>query len=232
MKNGNQNFKADLHIHTYHSKDSLSKPGEILAAAAEKGLSAVAITDHDEIAGALETRERAAEKGIPLQVIVGEEVTSDEGDILVYFLKRKIKPAPLNAVLKEAQKQRAVCCAAHPYDFARHGINLPALAPAVLSKINAIEAFNARVSLPSHNAAALSFAKIHEKAILAGSDAHHPSETGAAFVGFEGVKELDARSLLFAPRRIGGSISPAFVHAFSRYAFLKKKAASLLKAQR
>ena len=225
-------FKADLHIHTHHSKDSLSKPGEILAAAVKKGLSAVAITDHDGIAGALETRELAAEKGIPLQVIVGEEVATGSGDLLLYFLKRKINPAPLDAVLKESQKQGAVCCAAHPYDFARRGINLDGLAPAALSRIGAIEAFNARASLPSHNAAALSFAKIHGKAILAGSDAHHPSEIGAAFVEFGGIKKLDAHSLLFAPRSIDGSLSPAYVHAFSRYAFLKKKAASLLRAQR
>lgn len=223
MKKPLSSFKADLHIHTHRSLDSLSKPSEILAAAAAKGLSAIAITDHNEIDGAFETKELAEEKNMQMQVIIGEEVSTDKGDLLVYFLKRKIPRGILSDVLKEAKKQGAVCSAAHPYDFIRHGINLETLSPATLSKIGAIEAFNARITVPSHNAKALSFAFLHRKPVLAGSDAHHPSEVGAAYVKFEGVKQLTVKNILSAPRTLSGNLSPKYVHAYSRYAVLHRR---------
>jgi len=217
-------FRADLHLHTSHSKDSLSSPREVLVAAVKKGLGAVAITDHDEISGALEAAKIARKEGLSLQVIVGEEVGTDEGDLLVYFAKKRIAPAPLAAVLAEVKRQGAICCAAHPFDFARHGINLAKLPARELSGIHAIEALNARASVASQNSSAEKFAQENGKPILAGSDAHHPSEVGAACVEFEGIKKLDARSLLSAPRKLRGSVSPAYVHLFSRYAAISKKA--------
>ncbi len=221
-------FRADLHAHTCHSKDSLAAPSELLAAAVKKGLHAIAITDHDEIKGALEAQRIAKERGLKLQVIVGEEVSTDKGDLLVYFLKKRIAPDSLSRVLLEVKKQGAICCAAHPYDFARHGIAVEKLPAKELSAIDAVEAFNARITSSSFNSRALSFAQSHGKPVFAGSDAHHPFEVGAAYAEFEGIRKLDARSLLSAPRKSCGSVTPAYVHLFSRYAVLKKKAAGLL----
>lgn len=226
MKN-NAVFRADLHMHTLHSKDSLSKPEDILARAIKAGLHAIAITDHDEIDGAFETAGLAKGKRLPLQVIIGEEVGTDEGDLLVYFLKKRIAPGKLATALAEVKRQGAVCCAAHPYDFARHGIALEKLPAHLIGKINAIEAFNARVSMQSQNARAADFAHSHSKPVLAGSDAHHPSEVGAAYVEFRGIKKLDARSLLSAPRKLCGKVSPAYAHFFSRYAVFRKKAGKI-----
>ncbi|MEM2137542.1 MAG: PHP domain-containing protein [Candidatus Anstonellaceae archaeon] len=222
-------FRADFHMHTHYSIDSLSKPKDVLDAAVKRGLSAIAITDHDEISGAFEARTIAAEEQLPLQVVVGEEVSTDEGDLLTYFLKRRIKPGPLAEALAEVKKQGAICSAAHPYDFIRHGIKIEQLAPSLLAKIDAIEAFNARITVPSHNARALAFAVSHGKPVLAGSDAHHPSEVGAAFVEFSGIKKLDANNILSAQRTLSGNLSPKYVHAFSRYAVLRKKLFRLAK---
>ncbi|MFA4982694.1 MAG: PHP domain-containing protein [Candidatus Micrarchaeia archaeon] len=216
-------FKADLHIHTHFSKDSLSEPRAILRAAVNRGLSAVAITDHNEIKGAFSAAHIAREEEIPLQVIIGEEVMCDEGDLLVYFLKRKISPGPLGQVLKEVKRQGAVCCAAHPYDFGRHAIDLSKVPEKSLGAIGAIEVFNARVPQKSMNGRALSFAIAHGKAELAGSDAHHPSEVGAAYAEFPGITYLGAKSLISAPRKIGGSRSTPLVRFYSRYAALKKR---------
>lgn len=216
-------FRADLHLHTRHSTDSLATPQSVLEAAAKKGLCAIAVTDHNEISGALEAKRIAARKKLRLQVIVGEEVMADEGDLLVYFVKRRIKPGPLAGVLAEVKRQGAICCAAHPYDFTRSGIKLESLPAKTLAGIHAIEAFNARVSVQSHNAAALEFAKQNGKAQLAGSDAHHPSEVGAAHVDFLGVGRLTRQNILSARRKIAGHLSPKYVHAYSRYAVLKRR---------
>ena len=221
-------FKADFHTHTRYSADSLSRVEDVLSAALARGLSAIAITDHDGIEGALEAKEIARAHGLPLQVIVGEEVRTDAGDLLVYFVKKRIAPGKLSDVLAEVERQRAVCSAAHPYDAARHGIGLQELAPDLLKMIDAVEVFNARVPLAAQNARAMAFALKNRKTLLAGSDAHHPSEVGAAYVEFYGVDVLDADALLHAHRKIGGESSSPFVRFYSRYAVLRKKLAWLV----
>lgn len=216
-------FTADLHIHTKHSFDSLSEPKDVIAAAVRKGLSAIAITDHNEIAGALEAQTLAKEMGAPLQVIAGEEVATERGDLLVYFVKSRIMPGKLSAVLSEAEGQGAVCCAAHPYDFARHGIALEKIPESDLSRIGAIEAMNARTALASQNRQALLFASERGKPVLASSDAHHPSEVGACFTEFSGVKRLTAESLLSSERKLAGKPSSPLVRLYSRYAAMRKR---------
>jgi predicted metal-dependent phosphoesterase TrpH len=216
-------YLADLHIHTRHSFDSLSSPERIIRAAEARGLSAIAITDHNSIAGALETKKLAESLGSKVQVIIGEEVSTDKGDLLVYFLRERIAPGKLSRVLDDAESQGAACSAAHPFDFARHGIGLAALENGLLARIGAVEAFNARVPLAAHNQKALEFSNKAKKAVLAGSDAHHESEIGAAFAEFEGITALDAKSLLSAKRSLRGRISSPLVKFYSRYAALNRK---------
>ena len=223
-------IRADLHTHTRFSKDSLSNIDAVLDAAVARGLGAIAVTDHDSIRGALAAQERANERGLALQVIVGEEVSTNEGDLLAYFVKRRIAPGPLEEVLAEAERQKTVCASAHPYDFARHGIALEKLPARLLAKMDCIEAFNARVPLATMNAGAMKFALAHKKAILAGSDAHHPSEIGGAYVEFAGVEKLDAAAFLHARRVIGGSRASPLVRFYSRYAILRKKIGKLFAA--
>jgi len=79
------------------------------------------------------------------------------------------------------------------------------------------------------NADAMKFALAHNKAILAGSDAHHPSEIGGAYVEFSGLDALDAAALLHAHRVIGGKRAPPFVRFYSRYAVLRKKLGKLFR---
>jgi predicted metal-dependent phosphoesterase TrpH len=216
-------FLADLHTHTKYSHDSLSEPKDLLEAAVRKGLSAVAITDHNEINGALEAKKIAAEMKLPIQVIVGEEVYTDKGDLLVYFLKEKIAPGSLASALSEAKRQNAVCSMAHPFDFARKGMMTQKPSEGLVDKIAAVEVLNARVFLESENRSALDFATLRRKVFLAGSDSHHPSEVGAAYVEYEGVRALDARTLLFAKHAICGKRSSPLVRFHSRYAKLRKK---------
>ena len=221
-------FSADLHMHTCHSTDSLSSLEQVLDAAVERGLSAIAITDHNEISGAIEAQKIAREMKLPLQVIVGEEVGCPEGDLLVYFLRKRIPKCTLAEALEEVRKQKAVCCMAHPYDTRRMGMMARGLPEGMLAGIDAIEAFNAR-STGAHNAGAAGLAARLGKPALAGSDAHHASEAGAAFVEFSGVKKLDAKSLLSAKRKIRGRLSPQHVRFYSRYAVLRNRILASIK---
>ena len=78
---------VDLHMHTDHSPDCATSVDTLLETAKRVGLGAIAITDHNEVSGALEARERA--DGI--KVIVAEEVkTADQGEVIGLFIEEKI----------------------------------------------------------------------------------------------------------------------------------------------
>lgn len=77
---------ADLHVHTTHSDGSCS-PGEVVRAAAGRGLSALAITDHDTVSALAVARPEADRLGVEL--VNGVELTAEregrEIHLLGYF---------------------------------------------------------------------------------------------------------------------------------------------------
>ena len=83
MKRGNEVKKADLHIHTTAS-DGLLSPAEVVQMAKQAGLAAIAITDHDTVAGITEAQEWAQK--IQLEVVPGVEISTVEGQQEVHVL--------------------------------------------------------------------------------------------------------------------------------------------------
>src|SRR5436190_24395428 len=65
--------QADLHVHTTCS-DGTYAPAQIIELARRCGLVAVAITDHDTLAGVVPARQAA---GNQLEVIAGVEITAE-----------------------------------------------------------------------------------------------------------------------------------------------------------
>ena len=78
-------LRVELHSHTYWSPDCGVKPDTLLRNAQRKGLGAIAITDHNQIGGAFEARDL----GI-FAVIVGEEIKTNQGECLAYFVEEYI----------------------------------------------------------------------------------------------------------------------------------------------
>ena len=105
---------ADLHIHT-HFSDGADSPAQMVEHARMRGLSVIAITDHDRIDGALiAVRHAAWNPGV--EVIVGEEVSSRSGHILGLFLKTKVRPGMSAAdTVAAIHDQGGLAIAAHPY---------------------------------------------------------------------------------------------------------------------
>ena len=95
---------VDLHTHSKASDGSMS-PAELVGHAADRGLSAIAITDHDTIDGVSEAVEEGIRRGI--EVIPGLEISVDfepEMHILGYFFNNgchAIEPA-----LEELHRKR------------------------------------------------------------------------------------------------------------------------------
>jgi predicted metal-dependent phosphoesterase TrpH len=95
---------VDLHLHTTFS-DGTYSPAEIVDLARRSGLSAIAITDHDTLAGIAPTRLLA---GTALEVVSGVEITTEfhgrELHLLGYYFDAD--NSPLRLALAHLQAQR------------------------------------------------------------------------------------------------------------------------------
>ena len=74
---------ADLHIHTKFS-DGTFTPERVVHQAREKGLSCIAITDHDEVKGCAPAK-KEAEK-FDIEVIPGVELSAEIGNYEIHIL--------------------------------------------------------------------------------------------------------------------------------------------------
>ena len=170
---------VDLHCHTRASFDSLANPDAVVRAAASRGLTHLAITDHDRIDAALAARDAAPDG---LFVIVGEEIKSVDGDMIALFLRDVVQPG-LSALetIAAIREQGGLVGIPHPFDarrgFGRHGTDLESIA----DKIDWVEAYNARVLGGSANEKAALFALGHNLPGVAASDSHTVLEVGVAY---------------------------------------------------
>ena len=178
---------VDLHCHTSASFDSLSRPQAVLRAAAERGLTHLAITDHDRIDAALAARDVAPDG---LTVIVGQEVKTQTGDLIALYIEKPI-PAGLPSFEAAATIRDAggLVGLAHPFDRFRAGAGrrgweaeLEQLTPL----LDFVEAWNARLFVGNGNAVAAEFAVAHGLPGVAVSDAHTILEVGVAYTVLDG----------------------------------------------
>ncbi len=183
---------VDLHMHTDHSHDCATPVEALLASARDKNLGAIAVTDHNEVSGALEAAAKAAEFGV--KVIVGEEVmTANQGEVIGLFLTERIpKGVTLQEAIAEIKRQGGLVYVPHPFDRL-HSIPDYEHLLAVLDDIDAIEVFNPRVALPAFNEEAVRFARKYAVVGGAGSDSHVAQGLGNVRIrmrDFDGPEEF------------------------------------------
>jgi hypothetical protein len=183
---------VDIHMHTDHSSDCVTPVEVLLATAAERGLGAIAVTDHNEISGAHEAREKAAEFGV--KVIVGEEVkTKDQGEVIGLFIEEKIpRGMSLEETIAEIKGQGGLVYVPHPFDRL-HSVPDYEHLLAVVGDVDAIEIFNPRIAIPAWNEEAVRFAGKYRIPGGAGSDAHVAQGLGSVRIrmrDFDGPEEF------------------------------------------
>ena len=212
-------FKVEFHCHTVASKDSLTRPRDLVDTCRRKGIDRVVITDHNTIGGAL-----AAQSLDPQLVIVGEEIMTTRGEILAAFVNEEI-PKGLSPAetIQRLKDQGAFISVSHPFDEWREGGWQEADLLEILSQVDAIEVYNSRCMLPRFNRAARQFAEKHNIAGTVGSDAHAAFELGRSLMlldPFEGPVEMREVIRTGVPRV---RWSPPWFHLTSRYASIRKK---------
>ena len=181
---------VDLHMHTDHSPDCATPVGTLLDTAKRVGLGAIAITDHNEISGALEARERA--DGI--KVIVAEEVkTADQGEVIGLFIEEKIpRGMTLQETIAQIRRQGGLVYVPHPFDR-MHAVPDYEHLLDVVGDIDAIEVFNPRVAFSAFNEEAARFAAKYRIVAGAGSDSHVVQGLGSVKIkmrDFDGPEEF------------------------------------------
>jgi predicted metal-dependent phosphoesterase TrpH len=174
---------VDLHCHTKASFDCLSAPGALVRAAADRGLTHLAITDHDRIDGALEARELAP---ADLTVLIGEEVKTRDGDLICVFLHEAIPPGlSADETIAAAREQGALVGIPHPFDRFRGSLLREAEMERLGGAVDWVETHNARV-VGRGNEEADAFARVHGLPGVAVSDAHSILEVGVAYTALDG----------------------------------------------
>jgi predicted metal-dependent phosphoesterase TrpH len=160
---------CDLHMHTSWSHDCAVEVDELLEAAREQGLGAIAVTDHNVFGGAQEALARATD----LVVIPGEEVKTDaQGEVIGLFLSQEIEAGmPFADTLAAIREQGGLVYLPHPFDR-MHSIPDPATLHRHLGEIDVFEVYNARLLFEGYNDEALRFARKYGLTMGAGSDAH------------------------------------------------------------
>ncbi len=166
-------MKIDMHIHSIYSPDGNVPVKTLLKIAKKIGLDAIAITDHNEIRGALK-----AKKLRMIPVIVGVEVSTSSGHVLGYDIDC---PIPRNLSVEDTIEKIHDCggfaVAAHPYRFWSGIGEKEVMKNAKI--FDAIEVLNGRCKKSSNKKAIQLAEKLH-KGFTAGSDAHFPHEIGKA----------------------------------------------------
>jgi predicted metal-dependent phosphoesterase TrpH len=191
-----QLIDVDLHMHTDHSGDCATPVEVLLATAREQGLGAIAVTDHNEISGALQAREQAEESSAhpPVKVIVAEEVkTAEQGEVIGLFIEEKIpRGLTLAETVAEIKRQGGLVYVPHPFDR-MHAVPDYEHLLTIIDEVDAIEVFNPRVAIGAFNEEAARFAAKYRIVAGAGSDSHVAQGLGSVRIrmrDFDGPQEF------------------------------------------
>ncbi|HEX3736633.1 MAG TPA: PHP domain-containing protein [Solirubrobacterales bacterium] len=165
-------IEVDLHMHTDHSGDCATPVEVLLQTARDRGLGAIAITDHNEVSGALEAAEIAAGMD-DFKVIVAEEVkTAEQGEVIGLFLEEKIpKGLTMAETIAAIREQGGLVYVPHPFDRFHSVPDYEHLLD-IIEEVDLLEVFNPRVALTAFNEEAVRFAGKYRIIPAAGSDSH------------------------------------------------------------
>jgi predicted metal-dependent phosphoesterase TrpH len=186
-------IEVDLHMHTDHSPDCATPVEVLLETARDRGLGAIAITDHNEVSGAHEAR-RIAEQMGDIKVIVAEEVkTAEQGEVIGLFIEEKIpRGMTMAQTIAAIREQGGLVYVPHPFDRFHSVPDYEHLLD-IVEEIDILEVFNPRVALTAFNEEAERFARKYRIVPGAGSDSHVAQGLGSVRVrihDFDGPAEF------------------------------------------
>lgn len=190
----------DIHVHTSPASPCSSAPVDALIQEAMRiGLDGICLTDHNYLWPPEKIEDLRQSHGF--LVLGGNEVTTSQGDMLVFGLERNIEGIiTVEELREEADRVNGFIIAAHPFrGFLVFGVDQLGLTPEAamkrphFAKVDALEVLNSKVT-DEENAFALKVARGLDLPVTGGSDAHEVEEVGIYATrfpsGIENEREL------------------------------------------
>lgn len=210
-------IKADLHVHTNSSSDSLITPKDLVFYAKKRGLNAVAVTDHNQIANALKIA-----KETDFLIIPGIEISSEKGHVVGLNLQEVIPQGlSVDETVDKIHSAGGVAIACHSYAWFKGSLKNN-----VTENFDAIEVINARAH-PFKQ----SIKKAEELATklrlsrVAGTDAHYGPQIGYAYtlINAEHSVEKIAKAIADGHCQPMGQQAPLILDFKRQVELLKRK---------
>jgi predicted metal-dependent phosphoesterase TrpH len=176
--------KADLHVHTIYSRDSLITPEDLVFYAKKSGLTAVAVTDHNQVEGA-----RKIARETNFLIIPGTEVSSREGHIVGLNVQELIPPGlTADETVDKIHQAGGIAIACHPFVLFKGSVGKYATA-----KFDAVETLNAS-AFPFRSASKKADQLAERLGLpkVAGTDAHYGPVIGRTFTLIDAEPNVEA----------------------------------------
>ena len=180
----NFQVRADLHVHTIYSADSLITPKELVFYAQKRGLTAVAVTDHNKVEGAMKIARET-----DFLIIPGTEVSSKDGHIIGLNVSEVIqKGLSANETTDRIHRAGGIAVACHPFALLKGSVGKH-----VSTKFDAVETingsafpFNRSIKKAEETADRLKLPRV------AGTDAHYGPQMGYAYTFVDAEPNVEA----------------------------------------
>ncbi|HKD77500.1 MAG TPA: PHP domain-containing protein [Ktedonobacterales bacterium] len=203
--------RADLHVHTNLS-DGIASPRRVVDEALRRGLRVIAITDHDSLEGAKRVADILAREHLPIDLIMGTEVTTSAGHFIGLFMEKRIKIyKSVEYSIDAIKEQGGICVIPHPL-----GRLVPSLSRRKIEDllargyvIDGIETYNPSPANAAARDAVRQLNGTWNFASVGSSDAHFWQHIGAGYTLFQGTTANDLRhALISRSTRSGGQETP------------------------
>lgn len=162
-------YRADFHTHTTMSPDGALTAAHYRKAFERRLLDVVAVTDHNTTDMAKQLQTELGDR-----IIVGEEITTLDGEIIGLYLQETIPPLlSAQETVRHIREQGGLVYIPHPFETVRKGLTNEVLA-SIADEVDIIEAYNGRAVFQNRTKDALEWAQVHAVPVAASSDAHGP----------------------------------------------------------
>lgn len=169
-------IKVDFHTHSQISPDGALSTLDYRRALEHGILDCIAVTDHNDI-----TMAKQLKKAFGDRIIIGEEITTSQGEIIGLFLKELVKPHMSAAeTVKAVHDQGGLVYIPHPFETVRSGISIDVL-DSISKEVDIVEVHNGRAIFQDKSKAALEWATKHNVPGAAASDSHGPAGWGKTY---------------------------------------------------
>ena len=189
-------FALDLHTHSIGSTDG-GLTLDDYQSALSGGLHYIAITDHDTIKTAQDFKAK-----LGASIIVGQEITTLEGEIIGLFLSKRVQPGrSAQQTVADIKSQGGLVYIPHPFETVRKGLTKDVL-DSISENVDVIETFNGRAFFQNRGPDALTWARLHRKASCSSSDAHGRQGLGKVFTTVSEEPQADTLVSLLQTARL------------------------------